>query len=101
MSLILNVTTLGYVVCLHYQSDELAYRAVRRRETELVRQLTPKFDEIWRDMRIDPKAKPTNPTTIADLLMPLSYLMEEVGNAGAGTPENAFDKTNGPTKLLQ
>ena len=51
--------------------------ALRQREAEMVREWAPKFERLYQNVLVDRKARPKNPTTIAELLDPLVHLMEQ------------------------
>lgn len=66
-------------------ADKLAMNALRQRERELVEELAPKFNDIYRDMIPHRKPSTQKPTTIQELLEPLVHLMESVGDPGEST----------------
>lgn len=91
LSLALSVVSLGYAAWVHHQGSEvLATRALRQRETELVRHLAPKMEIIYRDVVLDPKRIPKNPTTLEELLDPLITVLNQIGDTDGG-------ETNKPT----
>lgn len=59
-------------------------RALRQRETELVRHLAPKMNMIYRDMVADPARIPKSPTTLEELIDPLVTLMNQIGDTDSG-----------------
>ena len=91
LSLALSGASLGYAAWVHHQGCQaLAMRALRQRETELVRHLAPKMDIIYRDMLADPSRIPKSPKTLEELLDPLVTLLDQIGDPDGG-------HTNKPT----
>jgi hypothetical protein len=86
LSLALSVASLSYAAWVHYQGSEiLAMRALRQRETALVRHWAPRMEMVYRDMLADSTQVPKNPTTLEELFDPLVALLEQVGETGSHT----------------
>lgn len=91
LSLCISLCALGYAAWLHLNADRLAMDALRQRERELVEELAPQFENIYRDMFPGKPLGTNRPTIVKELLAPLVLLMETVGDPGE--PTNAVPAT--------
>ena len=92
LSLGISLCSIGYAAWLHSNTERLAMNALHQRERELVAELAPQFEDIYRDMFPSKPLKSYQPTTIRELIDPLVLLMESVGDTGGTTNEVPAEK---------
>ena len=86
MSLVVALLAIAYAAWLHSRVDVLAYEALRRRESELVRHWAPKMAPIYAEMLAGTTRATENPETLEELFEPLVSLIDSLGDMPDPTP---------------
>ena len=81
IALCLSVVSLCYAAWLHQRTEYFAALALQKRETALVKHLTPKLMNPYRDMGVNENDWPKNPQTLEELFAPLLSVMDRMGDS--------------------
>ncbi len=79
ISLLVALVAIGHSVWLHTRVETLAYEAVRKREQELVRDMTPTMQRVYEGFGVKERI-PENPSTLQELFAPISRMSESLRN---------------------
>lgn len=85
-SLMVALLAIAYAAWLHSRVEAMAYEALRRRESELVRHWAPKMEPIYAEMLAGTARTTGNPETLEELFEPLVSLIDSLGDMPDPTP---------------
>ncbi len=84
----ISIAALSYCGWLHRHSQAMAIEALRQRESELVRNATPRFRDLYADMMMGSSAfngGGFNPTTLEELLRPAGEIAKRMAGGSDET----------------
>jgi uncharacterized protein (UPF0210 family) len=92
VSLVVALSALAHSLWLQSRADAIAMQALRQREAEIVHAAAPNIAELIHDMTSTTK-KPFNaasfhPTTIEELVVPLTQIMDDMMQVDVPNPQN-------------